>query len=127
MSQMRITGIVRKNLGRGKKLGFPTVNIDLEDSSSPDGIYIALTRLNGEAFKSLAFIGAPEMFGETKKKLEVYLLDFNRDIYGQEISVQLLEKIRGNQKFSSESELIAQMKIDEKQASEFFKTYGRIE
>lgn len=123
----RITGIVQKNIGRGTKLGFPTANIDLNDKDIGDGIYVALTQSGNERFKSLAFVGAAETFGQSEKKLEVYILDFNRDIYGHQISVQLLEKLRDNQKFTSESELIAQMKTDEKQAREFFKTYGRIE
>ncbi|OGE79311.1 MAG: hypothetical protein A2751_04950 [Candidatus Doudnabacteria bacterium RIFCSPHIGHO2_01_FULL_46_14] len=149
----RITGIVEKNFGRGTKLGFPTANMHIVEGDLEEGIYVALTKIHnpfnppylkgdenpgapplklrggeGELLHpSLVFIGAAETFGESEKKLEVYILDFNRDIYGQEITVQLLEKIRDNIKFNSKNELVAQMKRDEHEAHEFFKTYGRIE
>ncbi|OGE83957.1 MAG: hypothetical protein A2846_00190 [Candidatus Doudnabacteria bacterium RIFCSPHIGHO2_01_FULL_49_9] len=128
---MKIRGIVKKNLGRGKDLGFPTANIEVPVSVE-DGLYLAMTNSKfqiskTEKFPSLAFVGAAETFGEKEKKLEVYILDFNRDLYGKEIEVQLLEKLRKNIKFNSQEELVSQMKDDEKAARKFFKTYGRTE
>lgn len=76
---------------------------------------------------SIVFIGVAETFGDTEKQVEVYILDFNRNIYGQEITVQLLDKLRPSAKFASADELIAQMKRDEHAAREFFKVYGRTE
>ena len=127
MIRKSITGIVKKNLGRGTRLGFPTANIHIAEENLDEGIYAALTDYQATKYPSLAFIGAAETFGEEDKKLEVYVLDFNRDLYGQKITVQLVEKLRGAKKFASEEELIIQMKIDEQQARGFFKTYGRIE
>ncbi len=133
---MKIRGVVKKHLGRGRKLGFPTANLEAPEGVE-GGIYVALVhstslptspRAWGEELKpALAFIGAAETFGEIQKRLEVYIFDFNRDLYGQEISVRLLQKLRDNIKFNSQDELIAQMKQDEIQAREFFKTYGRTE
>lgn len=127
MERKKITGIVQKNIGRGAKLGFPTANIPIQDDDLQEGIYTALTQLDGETHKSIAFIGKAETFGESEKKLEVYILDFDRDIYGRQITVQLLEKLRDSQRFAGETDLVEQMKRDEQGARDFFKTYGRTE
>ena len=114
-----IKGLVQKNLGRGTKLGYPTANLELKENI-PDGIYAATAILNGVKKPSLAFVGAAETFGARDKKLEVYILDFSGDLYGQEITVDLIHKFRDNMKFNSEAELIAQMKEDEQAAREYF-------
>ncbi|OGE76709.1 MAG: hypothetical protein A3C85_04300 [Candidatus Doudnabacteria bacterium RIFCSPHIGHO2_02_FULL_48_21] len=123
----RITGIVEKNLGRGTRLGFPTANIRIKEADLEEGIYTALTEHDGSKYPSLAFIGAAATFGENEKKLEVYILDFSHNLYGQEICVKLLEKIREARKFDTEADLVEQMNRDEKAARDFFKTYGRTE
>lgn len=127
MERKKLTGVVQKNIGRGVRLGFPTANVETDVAGVEDGIYTALTGVLGQKYKSLAFVGAAETFGDKKKKLEVYILDFHQEIYGREITVQLLEKIRDNMKFETEADLVEQMKQDEKQARTFFTTYGRIE
>ena len=114
-----IKGLVQKNLGRGTKLGYPTANLKL-DIDIPDGIYAATVFLNGVKKPSLAFVGAAETFGDKDKKLEVYILDFSGDLYGQEIVVDLTHKFRDNIKFNSERELIEQMKEDEQAVREYF-------
>lgn len=138
---MKIRGVVKKHLGRGTKLGFPTANLEAPEGLE-EGIYAGLVNLHpsprrstgapspeqGESLKvAIAFLGAAETFGEREKKLEVHILDFDRDLYGQEIEVQLLRKIRDNIKFNSQDELVAQMREDERAAREFFRTYGRVE
>jgi riboflavin kinase/FMN adenylyltransferase len=112
---MKFSGVVKKNLGRGTELGFPTANMDAPKEID-EGIYV------GQANEkpALIFIGAAETFDETDRKAEVYILDFSGDLYGQILEIELLKKIRGNQKFDSKEELIAQMMQDEKQAREFF-------
>lgn len=120
----KITGIVQKHLGRGKKLGFPTANLQLSDSHIEDGIYASLTYYSGKEYQSLAFVGVAETFGETERRLEVYLFDFSGDLYGQEITVKLVSKIRENRKFDSADELIKEIKNDEIEAREFFNNYN---
>ena len=112
-------GKVKSHLGRGKKLGFPTANIDI-DKEIPEGIYIGFTHIDSQKLPSLIFIGAPKTFEETDKKAESYILDFSEDIYGKLITLEVLKKIRDNKKFVNEKELIEQMKEDEKQAREYF-------
>jgi|SRR3989344_2321760 len=117
--KIRITGKVQKHLGRGTKLGYPTANLELKEDV-PDGIYAATVHVNGVKKRAVAFVGAAETFGDKDKKLEVYILDFSGDLYGQEIIVDLTHKFRDNMKFNSEAELIAQMKEDEQMVREYF-------
>ncbi len=105
-------GKVRTHSKRGKKLGFPTANINLS-KKIPEGIYISKTEFSGKEYKSLTFIGAAKTFNEKNYKAEIYILDFNQNIYGKWVSVEILKKLRENKKFKSADELIAQMKKDE--------------
>lgn len=121
-------GKVRTHNKRGKTLGFPTANINLYKQSLrskdlkkiPEGIYISKTKIQKKVYPSLTFIGAAKTFGEQRYHAETYILDFNKNIYGQWVSVNLFKKIRDNQKFKSANNLIKQMKKDEKAAREYF-------
>lgn len=112
-------GKVRIHNKRGKTLGFPTANINLT-KKIPEGIYISKTKIQNRQYPSLTFIGKAETFNEEKFHAETYILDFNKNIYNQWISVKLLKKIRDNQKFKSVDNLIKQMKKDEKVARQYF-------
>ncbi|MDP3740926.1 MAG: riboflavin kinase [bacterium] len=116
---MKISGIVQKHKGRGKKLGFPTANIDIgRGVDIEDGIYAGT--VGPTELPALVFVGAALTFGDTKRQAEIYILDFEGDLYGQEIEVEILKKIRDNKKFGSDAELVAQMRGDKKQAREYF-------
>ncbi|MBI2040204.1 riboflavin kinase [Candidatus Microgenomates bacterium] len=112
-------GKVRIHNRRGKKLGFPTANINLT-KKIPEGIYISLTRLAGKQYKSVTFIGTVKTFDEKKYHAETYILDFNENIYGKWISVELIKKLRANKKFKSVDRLVRQMKKDEQDARKYF-------
>jgi len=112
-------GKVKKGKGRGKDLGFPTANIALHKEIS-EGVYVSQTKVKGTWHPSLTFIGAAKTFGEKEVQAETYLLSFNTSIYGNTISIKLLKKLRGNKKFSTGSELVKQMKEDEKEARKYF-------
>ena len=114
-----ISGIVTKGKQRGKELGFPTANI-LLPVAIDEGIYISHTIINNALFPSLTFIGASKTFNETKFQAETYILNFDRDLYGEEIRIELIKKIRNNKKFSSSDELIEQMNRDKMEAEEYF-------
>lgn len=117
--RLKIWGKVRKANLRGKRLGFPTANINLT-KKYPSGIYVSKTKIDDVYYLSLTFIGVAKTFGEKKFQAETYILDFSRNLYGKWISVELLKKIRGNKKFKSAKELVEQMKKDEKRARDFF-------
>lgn len=118
-------GKVRRHNKRGKALGFPTANVDLH-KKIPEGVYISKTRIAGKVLQSLTFIGKAKTFNEQKFQAEIYILDFNENIYSRWISVGLLKKIRGNRKFNSAKELIRQMREDERVAKRFFINWTKI-
>jgi riboflavin kinase/FMN adenylyltransferase len=118
---MIVSGTVVRNLGRGRDLGYPTANIPY-DGQLDDGVYFGFTRIGGEAeeYPSLIFIGPPETFEDWIRRMEIHILDFDRDIYGKEITVTVARRSRGNRKFRDAEALIAQMKRDEELGREFF-------
>jgi len=115
----QLSGIVIHGDHRGKKLGFPTANVALSEKI-PEGIYISQTKIDTLLYSSLTFIGAAKTFDKTQYQAETYILDFDQDIYGKTITVELIKKIRDNMKFESEEKLIEQMKKDEKVARDHF-------
>ncbi|MBI1862541.1 riboflavin kinase [Candidatus Microgenomates bacterium] len=105
--------------GRGRKLGYPTANIPAP-APLEDGIYVGYTFSDEHKLPSLVFVGASITFDETDRKAEIYALDFDGDLYGKSISVELQKKLRGNKRFESEEALVAQMKRDEQEARAYF-------
>jgi riboflavin kinase/FMN adenylyltransferase len=73
-------------------------------------------------YPALIFVGRPLTFDEHDKKAEVYVLDFDKDIYEAEVLVEAVKKLRDNIKFESKEELIAQMEQDERDAREYFES-----
>jgi len=110
------SGIVVKGDQRGRLLGFPTANIELEDKNKllpALGIYAVEFIMDDEKFSGVMSIGKrPTFYNEGKITTEVYILDFDADIYGKFVSVNVVERIRGEERFSSAEELIKQMKKD---------------
>lgn len=113
-------GKVRTGQSRGKKLGFPTANVSLHQKIQ-EGIYLSFCNILGIDYPSITFIGRAETFQERKYQSETYILNFDKNIYNNWISVRLVKKIRVNKKFDSEKELIIQMKKDLARAKEYFK------
>lgn len=103
-------------------MGFPTANVSLHKDIA-EGIYISKTRVKNKTHNSISFIGTVKTFNETKFHAETYLLDFNKNIYGQWITVELLKKLRENKKFKNADELVKQMKKDEEEARNYFTKY----
>lgn len=110
------SGVVVEGDKRGRELGYPTANIKLsdEDKMLPQiGIYAVLVEIDGIEHKALLSIGKrPTFYNDGKVVPEVYIYDFNNDIYGKEIKVNLIQRLRGEEKFNSAEELIRQMNID---------------
>ncbi len=106
-----ITGKVIEGKRRGRLLGFPTINVKL-DQEVKSGIYASHVYVNDERLLAATFIGEAKTFGEEDYKLESYILDFDRDIYGKEVKVELYKKLRDNEKYENERELIEQIKKD---------------
>lgn len=113
------SGIVIGGKKRGKELGFPTANIKI-DETIPEGIYVAQVNFDNRNYNALVFIGSPRTFDEDDFKAEVYILDFEDEIYGKFLNVKLLEKIRDNMKFENTEKLLGRMKKDREIAIKYF-------
>jgi riboflavin kinase/FMN adenylyltransferase len=108
-----ITGIVVKGDGRGKGLGFPTANIAPKHSIIPaHGVYAVRLFVRDKFYDGIANIGMRPTFDKNVLAVEVHVFDFNEDIYGEEISLYFIGKIREEKKFDSADELILQIRAD---------------
>jgi riboflavin kinase/FMN adenylyltransferase len=95
---MIFAGIIQHGNGTGTKLGFPTLNIPLDDEAV-SGIYAAIVTIKGSEYHAAAY-------ADTKRKLlEAHLLHFQDDLYGLEASVELKKKIREDERFDDEAAL----------------------
>jgi riboflavin kinase/FMN adenylyltransferase len=108
-----ITGIVVKGDGRGKSLGFPTANIAPKHSIIPaHGVYAVRLFVRDRFYDGIANIGMRPTFDKNVLTIEVHIFDFDEDIYGEDISLYFIGKIRDEKKFGSADELILQIRTD---------------
>lgn len=116
-----LEGIVQQGQGRGKRLGFPTINFNL-NQKVPEGIYASKILINRAIYKAVTFIGPVATYHETEVKVETYVFDFSASVHGSKVSLDLLKMLRDNKNFffSSEEALIEQMEKDKRMAEEFF-------
>lgn len=117
-----IEGIVVRGHGIGRKLLYPTANIEIQNRVLPsDGVYITLCLVDGTWHRSVTNIGKrPTFGGEIESKVETHLIDFDRDIYDRTIRIRLLHRLRGERKFSGVDELKAQIAYDRDRAVRYF-------
>ncbi len=117
-----IIGKVVKGEGIGKTLGFPTANILAENELIPgNGVYATYTKIGLRKYPSLTNIGFRPTFGGKKLSIESHLLKFKRSIYGKDIRIQFLKKIRDEITFSSIQELVTQIQKDTQSARKIFR------
>jgi riboflavin kinase/FMN adenylyltransferase len=116
----RLSGPVVGGSERGHILGFPTANIKVDsDQALPvDGVYATLGFIGNKVYKSVTNIGLRPTFDNGERTVEVFLLDFDGNIYGQDLTIELVERLRGEQKFENAEDLIAQIKVDVERARE---------
>jgi riboflavin kinase/FMN adenylyltransferase len=120
----QLRGVVTTGRDRGGKLlGFPTANINLHDELCPkNGVYAVTVECMGKILQGVANIGYSPTFDDHVFSVEVHILDFNENIYGQRIRVNFVQRIRDEKKFSSISELSDQIKKDIVTARKIFNT-----
>lgn len=99
---------------RGRKIGFPTANVNVwEEQVIPaNGVYAGWAKLGNERFMAVTNVGVRPTFAGQGVTVEAHLLDFNRDIYGQQLSVSFETRLRPEKRFNGIDELIAQIKGD---------------
>ena len=118
----RMSGRIIKGRQVGRNLGYPTANVDLRRrQSAVKGVYaVKVSGLKEGVISGIASVGIRPTYGLTKPILEVYLLDFKRDVYGEYIHVDFIKHIRDEIKFDTEKDLINAMDEDLKNARSIF-------
>ncbi|BBO72833.1 riboflavin biosynthesis protein [Desulfosarcina widdelii] len=116
----QIRGTVARGRDRGGKLlGIPTANINLQDELCPKaGVYAVIVNYNGRRYPGVANIGYSPTFDDNVFTVEAHILGFKKDIYGEKIMVNFVQRLRGEIKFSGIDELIEQIDRDIAKARE---------
>lgn len=109
-----VSGFVEHGNAIGATIGFPTANIRLNSAKQlpATGVYSVVAQVNGVEYKALANIGTNPTVGNDHLSLEVHLLDFQGDIYGQLLTISFLAFLREERKFNSLDELQNQIRVD---------------
>lgn len=113
-----LSGQVVSGAERGRTLGFPTANLSLPPHQAlpADGVYATRARLAGRSVDSVTNIGIRPTFNATDRTVEVFLLDFDGNLYGERLTIELVARLREEKRFDSPAQLIAQMEKDVAQA-----------
>ena len=117
-----LSGTVQEGHKRGKDLGFPTANISVPARRAvpADGIYVTRAHLGDRVLESVTNIGDNPTFHDQERMIETFILDFDEDLYGQTISVEFLERLRGEVEFTTVEALVEQMHLDVQQTRAYF-------
>ncbi len=118
-----ISGNVVHGLGVGHTIGFPTANIELSNNSKvlpQNGAYVVVASVNGQIYKAMLNIGYRPTFGGEYRTIELHVLDCNDDLYGADVKVCFEARLRGEHKFSSVEDLVAQLEKDRRAVDEYF-------
>ena len=110
-----LTGHIVKGKGIGKKMGFPTANLQIKETYKlipQNGVYIAQSELAGKTVYGMMNIGFNPTVSGTQQSIEIHFFDVDQDLYGQKLQLRLLKKIRNEKKFDSLEKLIAQLEQD---------------
>ena len=111
-----LTGKVVYGDGLGKKIDFPTANIEIKETYKiipKNSVYLVKTKINSNTYFGMMNIGVRPTVGGTNKSLEIHFFNFKDNIYGKNVSIEIIKKIRDEEKFSSIDQLKIQLKKDE--------------
>jgi riboflavin kinase/FMN adenylyltransferase len=107
----------------GRTIGFPTANISIRRKLSPVlGVYSVITKINGTEYIGICNVGKRPTIGGTKVLLEVFIFNFNQEIYGEHVTVIFKQKCRDEVKFNSLDELKSQIKKDVAKSKKYFQS-----
>ena len=114
-----ISGKVSHGLGLGRSLGIPTVNLPLKEGSPLiPGVYSTVVSIGEKRFLGLTNVGICPTFGEREVHTETFILDFEGDVYGEDVRVYFIDRLRDEKQFKSADELIMQINVDKIKALE---------
>lgn len=112
----------------GRKLGFPTSNLNIDDTmvTPPNGVYVTLCDYNGVRYPSVTNVGNKPTIGEYSKNVETHIFNFDKELYGKNIIVEFLMKTRDEVKFDDFQELSDQIVRDCHEAEAFHREHGNM-
>jgi riboflavin kinase/FMN adenylyltransferase len=115
-----IHGVVKRGLGYGRKMGWPTINLTWEKRKllPREGVYSCTASVNGDLYKGMMFIGVNMLNPEKTVSVEANLFDFDRSVYEKEATLYPRHFIRDNARFESADHLAAQIERDKRKALE---------
>jgi len=114
-----LLGTVVRGEGRGRTLGFPTANLDLHhEAIPPDGVYATIARIGPQELPALTYVGRRPTFDpdDAPTSIEVHIIGLDADLYGLDIEVRFLRRLRGDIRFPTPEALVAQMEADRRAA-----------
>lgn len=116
-----VVGKVVKGQQLGRQLGYPTINLTWPAGAfSLHGIYVVSIKIRGQWYPAVASVGYNPTVGGNAKRIEVHVLDFKQDVYGQSVEVLFYKKLRNEVEFDSLTALTAAIEIDVQQTREYF-------
>ena len=123
-----LTGTVEHGFGRGKALGFPTANLALRDGFAAPrcGVYLSAVEVDGNVYSALTNVGSHPTFERATPLCETTLFDYSGDLYGKELRVSLVRFLRDERAFSSENDLMAQIRRDVAAAKKHLAASGKV-
>ena len=121
--QYNLEGVVVHGDQRGRTLGFPTANLETEKEQLPaPGVYAVKVRHNLQEYGGVVNIGRRPTFDVEGSTIEVYLLDFTGELYGQKLRIYFVDRLRDEQKFASVEALVATIEMDVVRARQILQT-----
>ena len=115
-------GIVVHGLGKGKDFGFPTVNIKLNDNklNIEKGVYAVIATIDNQSYKGMLYVGTRPTLDLKDITIEIHILEFDENIYSEQIFFKIMHKIRDEIRFSCVEKLIEQLHHDRKMVYNYF-------
>ncbi|MDR6299930.1 bifunctional riboflavin kinase/FAD synthetase [Mesonia maritima] len=121
-----LTGKIVKGKGLGKQLGYPTANLQIEEEYKlipKGGVYVVSSVIDKKKYYGMMNIGTNPTVGGKEQTIETYFFDLDKNLYGKEISINLITRIRDEQNFNDVDELISAMKEDEEYSFNYLKKH----
>jgi riboflavin kinase / FMN adenylyltransferase len=115
-----INGTVIHGLHNGELFGFPTANLQTADDNLEKGVFAVKVRFEDTLYYGMLYVGSRPTLHLTSLTVEVNIFNFKQDIYGKNVSIFIVRKIRDEKKFSSTDELIRQMEQDRETVKKLF-------
>ena len=117
-----LAGEVVSGARRGRCLGFPTANLAVrpERAVPPDGVYAVYALIGDERLPAVANIGERPSFNTGQRAIEVHILDYSGDLYGRDLAIEFIKRLRPEQRFGDVCQLVEQISRDIEQARQIF-------